>query len=101
MIAVVTGGSGFIGRNLVARLLCDGHEVRCLLRPSGGAVPEGAKRYIVRFDDKRSLENCAAFEGAHVVFHLAGATKAVCAADFIAANVVPTRNLLNALREKR
>src|SRR5919204_3137868 len=97
MIAVVTGGSGFIGRNLVTRLLRDGHEVRCLVRPSGGAAPQGAKRFVVHLQDQRSLENCAAFDGAHVVFHLAAATKAVREEDFVAANVVPTRNLLNAL----
>lgn len=30
---LVTGGSGFIGANLVRRLLADGHEVHVLLRP--------------------------------------------------------------------
>src|SRR5215470_6587390 len=30
---VVTGGSGFVGANLVRRLLADGHEVNLLVRP--------------------------------------------------------------------
>ena len=30
---LVTGGSGFVGANLVRRLLCDGHDVHLLLRP--------------------------------------------------------------------
>jgi nucleoside-diphosphate-sugar epimerase len=101
MIAVVTGGSGFIGQNLVRRLLRDGHEVRCLVRASGGNVPSSAKRHVVRYDEPASLLSCEAFEGADVVFHLAGATRATSAAGFTAANVTVTRNILGALVARR
>jgi nucleoside-diphosphate-sugar epimerase len=101
MIAVVTGGSGFVGQNLVRRLRHDGHEVRCLVRPTGGPAPRGAKRFPVRFEDVRSLLECPALDGADVVFHLAAATRAVSAADFAAANVLPTRHLLGAIRARR
>lgn len=101
MIAVVTGGSGFIGQNLTRRLLGDGHTVRCLVRPLGGTPPAQAERYVVDFRDSRSLLNSPAFEGADVVFHLAGATKAVRPAAFADANVTPTRNLLGALAARR
>jgi nucleoside-diphosphate-sugar epimerase len=101
MIAVVTGGSGFIGQNLIRRLLQDGHEVRCLIRPYGRGVPADTKRYVVRFDEPRSLLDCAAFDGAHVVFHLAGATKAVWPRAFGTANVTPTRHLLGAINARR
>ena len=33
MIAVVTGGTGFLGQRLVRQLLERGAEVRCLVRP--------------------------------------------------------------------
>lgn len=101
MIAVVTGGSGFIGRNLVRRLLDDGHTVRCLTRPRGGTPPNGASRWPVRYDDPRSLGGCGAFDGAEVVFHLAGETVGAGQAVFDAANVQPTRNLLHVLAEAR
>jgi nucleoside-diphosphate-sugar epimerase len=101
MIAVVTGGSGFIGHNLIRRLLRDGHEVRCLVRPSGGVAPEGARRYVVQLDQPRSLLESAAFDRADVVFHLGGATTASRPADFFAANVTPTRNLLGAISARR
>lgn len=101
MIAVVTGGSGFIGQNLIRRLICDGHEVRCLVRPSGGAVPHGVQRATVNFDEPKSLLNCAALDDAQVVFHLAGATKAVRRDEFFAANIVPTRHLLGAITARR
>ena len=100
MIAVVTGGSGFIGRNLVERLTREGHDVRCLARPRGGLPPEAATRFEVSLADPRALRRCPAFEGADAVFHLAGATRAVRASDFRAANVDTTRNLLSAIVDR-
>jgi nucleoside-diphosphate-sugar epimerase len=101
MIAVVTGGSGFIGQNLIRRLRRDGHEVRCLMRPNGGEVPAFTRRYVVRFEEPDSLLTCEALERADVVFHLAGATKATRPDAFAAANIMPTRHLLGAIAARR
>lgn len=100
MIAVVTGGTGFIGQNLVRRLRDDGHEVRCLVR-HGGELPPGVQRFAVDFSDPRSVRGTPALEGANVIFHLAGATKALGEAAFFDANVTPTRVLLGAVVARR
>lgn len=100
MIAVVTGASGFIGRNLVGRLRGEGHVVRCLVRPGGGAPPAGVEGTAVDLNDPNALRACNALDGAEVCFHLAAATRARSAAAFHQANVVPTRNLLDTIVAK-
>src|SRR5881394_2713038 len=97
MIAVVTGGSGFIGQNLVSRLLTAGHVVRCLVRPGGGAPPPGATRHLIDFGAPASLLATPALDDADVVIHLAAVTKAVHRPEYREANVTPTRHLLGAL----
>lgn len=99
MIAVVTGSSGFIGRNLAERLLRDGHQVRCLVRP-GSVPPEGCVAHGVDYSDPRGLASSPAFEGADLIFHLAGVTRATSAAAFRDGNVRPTRTLLEALASR-
>jgi nucleoside-diphosphate-sugar epimerase len=101
MIAVVTGSSGFIGRNLVDRLLRDGHRVRCIVRPGGGAAPPGCERHLVDPLEPSSVIGSTAFDGADVVFHLGGVTRAVREPDFVRGNVTPTRHLLGALVARR
>ncbi|MGI8809441.1 MAG: NAD-dependent epimerase/dehydratase family protein [Acidimicrobiales bacterium] len=93
---LVTGGSGFIGRHLVAALATEGEKVRVLVRSDAGArrMPEGAE--VVRGDvgDIDSLRRAAA--GADVVFHLAGGYRAD-GPELHAAHVTGTANLLSVL----
>jgi len=74
MKVFVTGGTGFIGSHVVARLAAGGHEVTCLVRP--GHSPEAIERQgarVVRGElgDRESLRR--GLEGAEGAIHLAAA----------------------------
>ena len=70
-MAAVTGASGFVGLNLLARLCEDGWTVRALARrPLTGSIAEQVQLHLVDdIRDQPQLED--AFEGVDVVFHLA------------------------------
>ena len=101
MNAVVTGGSGFIGRNLLERLVAAGHQVRCLVRRPATNMPPGVRVDLVSLDDPAQLQACPALDGADVVFHLAGVTRAVREREFDTGNLAPTANLLASLAARR
>lgn len=71
-LAVVTGASGFIGRQLCASLRAAGYRVRAVVRPDTAARAEdiGADDMVCASLDASALT--AAFADAAVVFHLAG-----------------------------
>jgi nucleoside-diphosphate-sugar epimerase len=86
---LVTGGTGFIGSHLAERLLADGEQVRALIRPSSSL------RNLPPVDVETRLEEALA--GVTAVIHLAGATKALRAADYYDANVRVTERLARAI----
>ena len=90
----ITGATGFIGRQLTARLLARGVEVVAIVRPGSRArAPEGAiaiEAALVRGP------LAAAFRGAIAVVHLAGVVSAVRDEDYTAANVDGTREVAEA-----
>ena len=71
---LVTGGTGFIGQNLIRRLSLEGHKVRALIRPAAYSptLPRGVsvEAAISSMNDARGLR--AALVGVDVVYHLAG-----------------------------
>lgn len=74
MKALVTGGAGFIGSNIAAQLLADGHEVTVLDNLLSGYRENVDALDGVRFIEGDIRDEAAvanAIKGAEVVFHLA------------------------------
>jgi nucleoside-diphosphate-sugar epimerase len=95
MKALVTGGGGFLGSNLVKALLARGDTVRTLAR---GDYPELAKLGVatVKGDITNAAQTLAACEGMDVVFHTAA--KAGGWGDpkeYEAINVTGTQNVVD------
>jgi len=69
----VTGGTGFIGRRLIPRLLAHGHEVTALARPaSAGRLPAGCQEMIGNVLAGETY--AATVRGADCFVHLIGVT---------------------------
>ena len=86
---LVTGATGFIGSHLAEKLLAEGERVRALIRPSSSC------RYLPPVDVATGLDE--ALSEVTAVVHLAGATKALRAADYYDANVKTTERLARAI----
>lgn len=72
---LVTGGTGFLGLNLVRMLLREGWQVTLLVRPTARLEPlAGWPVRLVQGDVLRPTSLDAAMEGQATVFHLAGDT---------------------------
>ncbi|MGH6896408.1 MAG: NAD-dependent epimerase/dehydratase family protein [Geminicoccaceae bacterium] len=95
-LIAVTGGTGFIGRRVVARLLDRGWRVRALARRSDPALAEaGAEVVRGTLEDPASLE--ALVDSARAVVHCAGAISARSRNAFVQVNRDGTAALAAAL----
>jgi dihydroflavonol-4-reductase len=96
---LVTGGSGFVGRGVVERLLAEGRRVRALARSDAAAAAladAGAESVLGDVLDPPSLRD--AVEGCAGVFHVAG-VNAMCLRDprpMMRTNVEGPSNVLRA-----
>lgn len=96
--ALITGASGFVGRRLRRKLLDEGVDVVSLRRPGSPPAKEG-RAVQASYDDRQALRAIVETEKPDWVYHVAGVTKGVTYDDFWRGNVMPTANLLWALRE--
>lgn len=99
MKAFVTGGTGLVGKQLVRRLLADGHDVRVLVRDAARGAElarAGARQVLGELGRPETFREAAA--SSDVVFHCAAQTGFwnVPWEEFRRVNVDGTRNLLEA-----
>ncbi|MEM8962177.1 MAG: NAD-dependent epimerase/dehydratase family protein [Acidobacteriota bacterium] len=96
MKVLVTGGTGFLGRRLLARL-APKHEVRALVRPSSdrSRLPDGIELVTGDVTDRASLEAAAA--GCDAMIHAAALVAIMAPRErFDAINVAGFDNVLAA-----
>ncbi len=98
-VAVVTGGTGFIGWALCEALRDAGWDVRAVVRPaSSNPLPDGVRRWDAPLDAAAMASAC---QGADVVYHLAGLTRARTLEDFLRVNAEGARQAAHASRDAR
>ena len=73
MLVLVTGGTGFVGQQVIKELLHRGHEARCLLRPgSEKKLPQAEDVQVVSGDVNQPQSLPPAMQGCDAVIHLVG-----------------------------
>lgn len=99
---LVTGGTGFIGRHLVERLMDDGHRVRCLLSDDKAKdLPWKNTPEVVIGDLLDEEVLFRAVTGVHTIIHLQSGQWWGRLRDLERIELVGTRNLIAAARAAR
>jgi len=98
MKVLATGATGFVGKNLVPRLLKEGHDVTVFIRDSSKEsyfAKIGAKVIIGDFHNKKALQ--AALENQEIVVHLVGTWRVwgMTSKEIDHHNVEPLRLIIN------
>ncbi len=93
----VTGGTGFVGRNLVKRLMDDGRKVRCLVRSGESEYLSGLGAEVVRGDVLDADGLAGAMCDCDAVIHLVGIWRANMA-TYRALHIQGTSNVVEAAK---
>jgi nucleoside-diphosphate-sugar epimerase len=96
--ALITGASGFIGGRLRDALLDGGADVVSIRRPGSPESSRG-RSVVLSYSDVAGVRRMLEAERPDYLFHVAGATKGVTYQDFWNANVMPTKHLIEAVRD--
>ena len=103
MKVLVTGATGFVGRELLRRLHADGHPLRLLVRnPASPAARRAADRFHAELHQGDVIEGgslAAAATGTEAVIHLVGIISEFGRNTFENAHVRATGNMLQAARD--
>lgn len=94
-VIALTGGTGFVGRRVIAHAVSAGHVVRALTRRAQPAEPNVS---WVRGALDRTEALADLVQGADVVIHVAGVVSAPDRATFAAGNVAGTQAMIHATR---
>lgn len=101
---LITGGTGFVGANLVRHLLRDSHDVHLLVRPGHDpwrieAIRPQVHLHAADLEDAESLARLVRKISPHWIFHLAAYGAYPSQSDLsqmVRTNIVGTMNLVNA-----
>lgn len=99
---LVTGGTGFVGQAILARLFRDQIPIRLLARsPESPSSQKMARQYQAQLVRGDILEVCSlpkAMEGVQAVIHLVGIIREFKSSTFEAVHAGGTRNVLQAMK---
>ena len=102
MKIAITGGTGFVGRNVARFLLKAGHEVVLLARGLDTTDPdirETPNAQFVALGLDNTEELATAFAGCHAVAHCAGINRETGAQTYQRVHVAGTRNVVTAAQK--
>src|SRR6185295_12912102 len=98
MKIAITGGTGFIGRHLAARLAAEGVEVILLARKDRGELNRPGISFVASdLSEPAVLRD--AFMGCDAVAHCAGINREIGSQTYDRVHVAATRNVIEAAKE--